>query len=129
MKCKLDRRARRALLAATAVAVIYGAAGMAFDSAWVPRWSSIDAQALALPARAEAPREFARAAGRRCPQCGWIESRLEIPPNVGDPQARALYEYTVRRADGSSGVFREGLPASWRPGERVIFIEGSVARD
>jgi hypothetical protein len=27
--------------------------------------------------------------------------------------------------DGSSHVFREEMPVSWRLGERLIFIEGS----
>ena len=47
---------------------------------------------------------------RRCPHCGWIESKREIP---------AGYEYTVRMNDGSSVVFQQALPASWRLRERL----------
>ena len=47
---------------------------------------------------------------RRCPHCGWIESKREIP---------AGYEYTVRMNDGSSSVFQQALPASWRLRERL----------
>ena len=47
---------------------------------------------------------------RRCPHCGWIESKREIP---------AGYEYTVRMSDGSSSVFQQALPASWRLRERL----------
>jgi hypothetical protein len=35
-----------------------------------------------------------------------------------------VYEYTLRKADGSSRVFREELPVSWRLGERLISIGG-----
>ena len=47
---------------------------------------------------------------RRCPHCGWIESKREIP---------AGYEYTVRMSDGSSSVFQQALPTSWRLRERL----------
>ena len=39
--------------------------------------------------------------------------------------APASYEYTVRMGDGSSHLFREEMPMSWRQGERLMFIEGS----
>ena len=55
----------------------------------------------------------------RCPYCGWIETRREVLPQV--------FEYTVRMADGSSRVFQETLPTSWRLGERLTVIDGSAA--
>ena len=64
---------------------------------------------------------------RRCARCGWIEAKEVVPPGAADPQGRTVYEYTVRMADGSSGVFRERLPAKWRLGERLIFIDGARA--
>ena len=78
-------------------------------------------QAVATPAGDEAPGP----ATRRCPHCGWIESKREIAPEVADPRLPAVYEYTIRRADGSSSVFREALPATWRLGERVVVIDGT----
>jgi hypothetical protein len=54
--------------------------------------------------------------GRHCAQCGRIESKREI--------ALRVYEYTLRMADGSSSVFEETLPATWRVGERVGVIDG-----
>jgi len=63
-------------------------------------------------------------APRRCAHCGWIESREEVRPGSVDPHAVLSYEYTVRMNDGSSSVFREKLPARWRLGERLIFING-----
>jgi hypothetical protein len=61
-------------------------------------------------------------AERRCPQCGWIESkRRVVQPGI---DARALsYEYIIRMGDGSSRMFEEQLPASWRVGERLILID------
>jgi hypothetical protein len=56
---------------------------------------------------------------------GWIESKREITPLGADARAPASYEYTVRMGDGSSHVFREEMPASWRLGERLIYIAGS----
>ena len=56
---------------------------------------------------------------------GWIQSKREIAPLGVDARAPASYEYTVRMRDGSSHVFREEMPVSWRLGERLIVIEGS----
>jgi hypothetical protein len=81
----------------------------------------IDEQAATLLAPAEVPAREAR----RCPQCGWIESKREILPEVADPLVARIYEYTLRRANGSLSVFRETLPATWRLGERVVVIDGT----
>ena len=35
------------------------------------------------------------------------------------------YEITVRLADGSSRMINDAKPARWRPGERVIVIDGA----
>jgi hypothetical protein len=56
---------------------------------------------------------------RRCANCGWIESKREIVPAVVERHAVRSYEYTVRMKDGSSSIFRQALPASWRLGERL----------
>jgi hypothetical protein len=63
-------------------------------------------------------------AARRCSHCGWIESKEEILRGAADSHLARLYEYTVRMADGSSSVFREQLPVSWRLGERLVLIGG-----
>ena len=81
----------------------------------------IDAEAIAPPALVELTLRNVR----RCPHCGWIESKREIAPPSADAHALLSYEYTVRMGDGSSHVFREEMPVSWRQGERLIFIEGS----
>lgn len=108
--------------AATVVVVLCGAAGMALGVVRVPGWTSTDAYADELPARAEP----AVHAVQRCRRCGSIESKREIPPGAADPHALQNYEYTLRMADGSISVFQEALPASWRLGERVMVIDGTA---
>lgn len=110
-------------LSALSLVVFFAATGMALGVAWVPGWAGIDAQAFALPAE---PGLTVRAA-RRCQYCGWIEWKREIPPSAAAPHALRTYEYTVEMADGSSRVFREALPVSWRVGERLLFIDGDGA--
>jgi hypothetical protein len=116
-----DRPAWRALCGAAAVVVLFGAAGIALDVAWVPGLTSIDAEAVTLPAQVQIPVQ----AVRRCPHCGWIESKREILPGVADSLAPKVYEYTLRKTDGSSSVFQEALPVRWRLGEPLIFIDGA----
>lgn len=66
--------------------------------------------------------DAAPGATRRCSHCGWIESKEEIRPGASGPDAVVVYEYRVRMADGSRGVFREKASPHWRVGERLIFI-------
>jgi len=55
-----------------------------------------------------------------CEECGVVMSRRN------SEQFDSLsYEVTLRMSDGSSRVFMDAHPANWRPGERVIFIEGA----
>ena len=71
----------------------------------------------------------APAAPRRCAYCGWIESKREVQPVAAGSGATLVYEYTVRMPDGSSGVFRENQPSSWREGQQLIFLKGAGAAD
>jgi hypothetical protein len=82
---------------------------------------ALDAARIPMPAQVEPD----AGAVRRCPHCGWIESKRQIQPDVADPHALQIYEYTLRMADGSSRVFQETFPASWRVGERLVLIDGS----
>ena len=84
----------------------------------------------------------ARAKGR-CAECGVIVSTREIDAHdddggldaAGGAVARSQdepgvksarrYEITIRLADRSSRVLHHASPASWRPGERVIVIDGT----
>ena len=113
-----DGLALRALCAAATVVVLVGMAGMALGMAWAPRWTG---------AATQEP-ERTPHAGPRCPHCGWIESKREVVLDVMDPRALRMYEYTVRKVDGSSSVFVETLPVSWRLGERLLVIDGTGPR-
>lgn len=110
----------RARWAAAAVVVLLGAAGVALDVTWIPRWTGVGARADAPPAQPQP----AGPTVQRCPHCGWIESKRPIASSVTDPWSLGIYEYTLRMTDGSSRVFRETLPASWRVGERLTLIDG-----
>ena len=105
------------------VLLLFGAAGIVLDVAWVPGGTRIDAR------DAPAQVELTAHAARRCPRCGWIESKREIPPSVADPHALPIYEYTLRMADGSSSVFQEALPTRWRLRERLMVIDGTGPLD
>jgi len=112
------------LYAAAAAAVLFGAIGIALDVAWVPRLTGAALPAVAPPALVQ----LAVQAVQRCPHCGWIESKQRIVSSLADPQSLGIYEYTVRMADGSSRIFRETLPATWRLGERLTLIDGTDLR-
>jgi len=60
---------------------------------------------------------------RTCPECGWIESKRQIPSGA-DNRAIRIQEYIVRMADGSSRVFTAEPTARWQLGQRLIFIDG-----
>ena len=120
MTWRPDRAAWRALCAVAAVVVLFAAAGLALDVTWIPLWTAADVQADAPLEQAEP----AIQAAPRCPHCGWIESKRQIASSAADPQSLGIYEYTLRMGDGSSSVFQETLPATWRVGERVGVIEG-----
>ena len=64
-------------------------------------------------------------APRRCTHCGWIESKQQIGLGLTDPHAPVIYEYTVRMANGSLRVFREGPAVRWRVGERLMLLAGA----
>jgi hypothetical protein len=80
--------------------------------------AALYAVSLSTPA---APAEPAVPAPGRCVYCGWIESKREVLPQ--------LYEYTARMGDGTTRVFREPLPTSWRLGERILVIDGAGKPD
>jgi len=87
--------------------------------------AGIDEEAAAILAPHEVPAREAR----RCAHCGWIESKREILPEVANPGIARIFEYTLRRANGSLSVFQETLPATWRLGERVVIIDGVAPKN
>jgi hypothetical protein len=57
----------------------------------------------------------------RCTHCGIVVSTERLAP-VGE--APAVYQVTVRLADRSTRVFSDSNVPRWRPGERIVLIEG-----
>ena len=92
--------------AASAAAILFAAFGLA--AAWPADRAAIEVEVVA-------PR------ATRCPACGWIESRRDIP----GVDAVQVYEYVLRMTDGSSRVFREALSPR-RLRERVTYIDGTA---
>ena len=96
---------------------------VAREAPWAPRSTGFDAKVLTTPV----PAVPAARAALRCARCCWIESKREILSMAAD--GLQTFEYTVRMRDGSSGVFREELPVSWRIGTRLVFLDGVGASD
>jgi len=113
-----------------------------------------DAHATAPPTNLAADRAGINRGNRAfCPECGVIESirQIERPGAYGRPDTANVkfaagvssgvsdsalpttapvekrFEMTVRFRDGSTTVFNEASPRTWRSGGRVIVIGGSNA--
>src|SRR4051812_10348512 len=84
------------------------AGAVALHVASLPASAAIDAEELVR----RAPAEPAVGALGHCAYCGWIESKREVLPDT--------YEYVARMNDGTTRVFREPLPTTWRLGERML---------
>jgi hypothetical protein len=108
------------VLIALSLVVLPAAAGIALYRAWLSGNEGIPEQ---MPARTE----LKAGPAARCPHCGRIESKRKLGADAAAPRAAASYEYTLRMADGSSRVFQERRPVSWRLGERLIYIDGVQA--
>jgi hypothetical protein len=73
--------------------------------------------AAALPV---APSEAAKSRAN-CDECGVIASMRQVAALENAPE---FYEMTVRLRDGSTRVFRDASPTNWRPGARLVLIDG-----
>ena len=108
------------LVITSCLLVLPAVAGVALYRGW-----HASGPALVEHAQQPAPAEVrARSAGR-CPHCGRIQSKRRLDPANVDHFDPPYYEYTVSMADGSGRKFREQLPASWRVGERLYYIDGT----
>jgi outer membrane lipoprotein SlyB len=127
----------------TGIAVIlFSTAGIARIVGWGQNSTDDSGDILALDQAAPVPTSEARAKPR-CPECGVIVSMREIERHDQDSGPGAAggvtagnrdetrvkparsYEIVIRLADGSSRVINDAKPARWRPGERVIVIDGA----
>jgi hypothetical protein len=129
------------LIAGIAV-ILSSSAGIAGIMGWLPALTSGSADisapdgvpvASATPV-AVAPRVQSEARARaRCAECGVVVSMREIDVHdegaghdtSGGAAPARRYETTIRMADQSSRVIRDGSLASWRVGEHVIVIDGA----
>jgi hypothetical protein len=131
----------------TGIAVIlFSTAGIARMMGWGPNSTNVSGDVSALDQAVPVTRDEARAK-TRCPECGVIVSMREIDrQEEGSGRGAAdgvmagtqdetragstrSYEITVRLADGSRRVIDHASPANWRPGERVIVIDGANPSD
>ena len=99
------------------------AGGVALTRGWISS-AGAGASAQQLPA---ARIEVKKGLAGRCPHCGRIHSKRRLGPAAADPSGAPSYEYTVSMADGSSRVFREQMPVSWRVGARLYYVDGGRA--
>jgi len=144
METQANEATHLQILTAGVAALLIGSAGIVAVLAWLP--SVIDMPGLelaldkfpALPNANAQPLPAREDDGARvnttCPECGVVASTREIDPFVagtypviasGAPPSAKSHEVTVRMSDGSNHVFTDATHAVWRPGERVILIQGA----
>lgn len=133
--------------------ILFGTAGIARMMGWGPNSTRGSSGILAfgiLPTASAKPvaatvqtTPGGDTRGGRCAECGVIMSMREIgardegagldasggtaagkQDELPVTSARR-YEITIRLTDRSSRVINHASPASWRPGERVIVIDGA----
>ena len=145
MKTQANKSSFLPLLITGIAVILFSTAGIARIVGWGPNATGASGDILALDQAAPAPTTSEARAQPRCPECGVIVSMREIERHDQDSGTGAAgavtagnrdgarvkpgksYEITVRMADGSSRVLNDAKPARWRPGERVIVIDGANA--
>jgi len=121
MSTRANEIAHRTLVIVGAAVILLGTSGIAAMTAWMPSSASLarvgtEAEAAPAPAEGE-PRVRVK-----CAECGIVASKRQIE-QAGAASKR--FEITVRMMDGSSRAFMDANPANWRPGQRVILIDGA----
>jgi hypothetical protein len=148
MSAHARRFAHLALPIVGVTAILTGATAIAAVMIWLDAPSSVldPVPALNNPVAAHTVPERASDGVRvrpKCPGCGVIVSMREVDPqseasalaapdgvlasNPGEVRSAPArnHEITIRMADGSSRVINHASSASWRPGERVVVIDGA----
>jgi hypothetical protein len=142
MRTQADQVPSLPLLIGGIVAILLGTSGFVAVKAWMPASTNESGIVFApdelptppvgrvgaLAPLVSAPREGDTPPTVKCAGCGVIASMREIQqPATGIDfrgESTRSYEVTVRMNDGSSHVFMDSKPANWRPGQRVILVEG-----
>jgi hypothetical protein len=142
MKRPIDIAAKRRLPAAGAAAIVLATCGVSAVLAWAP--GAAGETGAYTPNQPPTTSAIEQRAGGKCAECGVVESIRLIEPRheaagrttresrkpmpARAIQANSVAEVTLRLSDGASHLFVATDPASWRTGERVIFIAGRTAR-
>jgi len=121
------------LLITGIIVVLFSTAGFARMMGWGPGSTGESGDILALD----------QVAPSKCPECSVIVSMREIAGRDADSDRGAegsmtagdqvglrvaavrRYEITIRQSDRSDRVINLASSARWRPGERVIVIDGA----
>ncbi|HET9405377.1 MAG TPA: hypothetical protein VFO57_12415 [Burkholderiales bacterium] len=143
MKAQAGKSPYLPLLVTGIAIVLFSTGGIARMMGWIPDaigysgGNLAPAQALPVPVADGIP--FTP----RCPECGMIASVREIGTNGEDSGPAATgeagadngsgetvtttrnFEITVLMAGGSNRVLYLSNPANWRPGQRMILIDGA----
>lgn len=154
MKWQIDKAPSGKLLIAGATVALFLTTGIGAVLAWAPDAADEEEkrapdQTLEVP---QAQSEVDMRVRARCAECGVVEStrmvvqrddgmlygspgvatrngRRELPTKATEAKkakkAVTFAEVTLRMNDGESRRFIDANPDNWRPGERVIFIEGA----
>ena len=123
--------------------ILFSTAGIARMMGWGTTSTGASGDIFALDETAPVQTMSEARANGRCAECGTVVSMREVERHDQDSDPGAAggatasnrgetrvkwtrsYEITVRLADGSSRVINDAKPARWRPGERVIVIDGA----
>jgi hypothetical protein len=130
------------------LAILLTTSAIAGVLAWLPRPGN-EAASVRAPDRSplkaaidRVPEQNVAPVRSKCAECGVVESSREIVQILERMDSAAAggvkggrlkemagksiskHEVTVRMKDGATHQFMVANPANWRPGERVIFIEG-----
>ena len=127
MHTPITKSSRIPLLIAGIAAILFStaAATSAPLRAWInnsPATATAATEAAAQAQLDDLPDPIEPRSRTKCPECGVVESMRRV---AVEGNSQALYEMTVRLRDGSRRVSRHVNPAQWRPGERIIVIDGA----
>lgn len=137
-RTQVDRSPHLPIWIANAATTLLCAAGIASFMTWPPTASGNPDEDTSLSERSLQSVNAAAATGdlasvsvashtptrATCAGCGVVELVREIDTR-GDHAVESTrsYELTIRFQDGSTRVFNEATPRTWRPGARVMVID------
>ena len=137
-RTQIDRSPHLPIWIANVATTLFCAAGITWFMAWVPTASGNLDEATSLSEQSPKSDQAAATTGdlastnlasytptrATCAGCGVVELVREIDSR-GDHAVESTrsYELTIRFQDGSTRVFNEATPRTWRPGARIMVID------